>query len=100
MLTRTVVLETSLVALAIGVMGSATQAQETVDLRAKFQPGRTTFVEGDSEVKVTSTSPMGDFNMTLRIKSGVLREVIPVENGTKLSLTISRARTQPFSAML
>ena len=91
MLTRTVVLETSLVALAMGVMGSATRAQETVDLRAKFQPGRTTYVEGDSEVKATSTSPMGDFNMTIRIKRGVLREAIPVENGTKLSLTIDRA---------
>ncbi len=38
MLTRTVVLETSLVALAIGVMGSATRAQETVDLPAKQRP--------------------------------------------------------------
>ena len=91
MLTRTVVLETSLVALAMGVMGSATRAQEIVDLRAKYQPGRITFVEGNSEVKATSTSPMGDFNMTLRIKSGVLREVIPVANGTRLLLTIDRA---------
>ncbi len=92
MLTRTAaVIKGLFVAAVMGAMGPATRAQETVDLRAKFQPGRTVYVESDSDVKATSTSPMGKFDMTLRIQSGVLSEVVPVENGARVSLTIDRA---------
>ena len=91
MLMRTIVLQTSLVALIIGVVVSATGAEETVDLKAKFPPGRTSFVESESEVQAISTSPMGGFEMTLRTKNGVIRKVTSRGNGTTLSLTIDRA---------
>lgn len=91
MLTRAVVYGSGLVGLAAVAVGPTAAAQEAVDLRAKFSPGHTCYVQIDTEVEAKSTSPMGDFDMTLRSTNGVLEEVIALENGAKLSLTIDRA---------
>ena len=99
MLTPTVVHRTSLVALVTGMIASATWAEEPVDLKAKFPPGHTRFVETDTEVQATSTSPMGEFEMTVRAKTGVLRKATSRGNETTLSLTIDRASLTFDTAM-
>lgn len=91
MLTRTAILRSGIVALAVGTAVPAARAEKAVDLKAKFPPGRTYYLEIDSEVEAKSTSPMGNFDMTLRIKNGMLGEVNSLGKGAKVSLTIDRA---------
>ena len=88
MFARTGLIQVLTVVLALG---STAQAQESVELKAKFQSGDTQYFETDSEVVAKSKSPMGAFDMTLRIKSGMLGEVASTGSGTTISLTIDRA---------
>jgi outer membrane protein assembly factor BamB len=79
------------VVVAVVAVNSTARAEEGVDLTAKFTDGRHVYVEIDSEVMSKSTSPMGNFDMTLRIKNGVLEAAASQGNRTKLSLTVDRA---------
>lgn len=88
---RTVVFGGLLSSLVVSMAAPTARAEQAVDLRAKFPPGRIYYVEVDSEVDAKSTSPMGDFDMTLRVKNGLLEEVRSDDGGAKLSLTIDRA---------
>ncbi len=99
MFTRAVARWSLLVVLAAGVVAPTARAEGPVDLKAKFQPGRTCYVEIDSEVEAKSTSPMGNFDMTLGIKNGILAEVGSHVSGAKLSLTIDRAAFKFDSSM-
>lgn len=94
-----VVLRIWLFTLAIGAAGSAALAEESIDLRAKFLPGRTYYVESEAEVKAASKTPMGDFNVTLQIKIGMLTENASLERGVRLAQTIDRAAFEFDSSM-
>lgn len=92
MLMRTTSRCTWLAVLTGGILCSAASAQDSADLRAKFEPGHTCYVEVEANIKSLSKSPMGDFDMTLSGKNGARRAVSSTEGGGfKVADTIDRA---------
>ncbi len=78
---------------------SIVSAQESVDLSPKFEADRTAYVEQDAEVIAESKSPMGQFDMTLNFKSGILKHVKAGTKGANVDLTIDRAAMTFDSSM-
>ncbi|GJM24510.1 MAG: hypothetical protein DHS20C16_09250 [Phycisphaerae bacterium] len=77
---------------SIAFCGLCTEAfaETEVDLTAKFAPDRSSYVELDTKIKASSKSPMGDFDMTLTIKSGTITNVSATGDGAKIAMTIDR----------
>ena len=84
---------------AICGFGSESMATSEADLTAKFDHARSDYVEQNVEIIAKSKSPMGDFDMTLTIKSGVLSKVTPKGDGASVALTIDRAAMTFDSSM-
>ncbi len=80
-------------------LSTAVFAQESVDLSPKFESGRTAYAEEDAEIVVKSKSPMGDFDMNLSVKSGMLTNVSANGDGAKVSLTFDHTAMTFDSSM-
>ncbi len=65
-------------------------AANEAELTAKFDGQRESYVELDTKIVAASKSAMGDFDMTLKMKSGVMAVIEPGDNGVQITQTIDR----------